>query len=66
MKGNYARAEGFFPIFPKWAAGKEWLKKSLTREQVVEVGVMIVTVLLLCMLFCALITAMHNYTITGP
>ncbi|MEW6441064.1 MAG: hypothetical protein AB1640_09050 [bacterium] len=64
-RGNVARKDEFYPIFPEWEEAKEWARKVFTRDRVAEATLTGVTVIILGVLFYALGSALNNYTITG-
>ena len=64
-KGNAARKDEFYPLFPEWEEVKEWAKKTFTGERIMEAGLMGVTAVILGVIFYALVAAMNNYTVTG-
>jgi len=64
-RGNTARKEEFYPLFPEWEEVKVWAKKTFSREQIAQIAVTGATAFILGALFYALYTAMNSYSVTG-
>lgn len=64
-KGNVAREEEFFPLFPEWEEVKEWAKKTFSEERVALAAIGGTTVIILGVLLYALHKAMLSYTVVG-
>lgn len=64
-RGNTARNEEFYPLFPEWEEVKVWAKRAFSGERIAQIAITGATGAMLGVLFYALCKAMNSYSVTG-